>query len=244
MLVSRIYEHFVLRVVPFTFSPDIMFFLVEFQSYLDLCSNMLIEKILLGITLSAPIGPVSLEMIKRGLNKGFLAAFVVRLGGAMGNTLCLLAAYFGLSMFINSDVKMAIGCLIGSLVLFYLGIKSLLDKRIHQLNVNKDELFSVRNGLMTGFILSLANPIALVFWLSIFAATLDHNNPTHSLEGLFHNFAIILGVLLWGLCLSAFLELGKRFFNHKLINIITMAAGLMLIGFGLKYGYKGIMLLN
>ncbi len=204
---------------------------------------MFIEKILLGITLSAPIGPVSLEMIKRGLNKGFLAAFVVRLGGAMGNTLCLLAAYFGLSMFINSDFKMAIGSLIGALVLFYLGFKSLLDKRIHKLNDHQEENYSVGNGLITGFVLSLANPIAFVFWLSIFAATLDHKS-TQSLEGLFHNFAIILGVLLWGLCLSGILEVGKRFFNHKLIKFITIAAGIMLIGFGLKYGYKGIVLLN
>ncbi|HRE31789.1 MAG TPA: hypothetical protein PLD88_07445, partial [Candidatus Berkiella sp.] len=51
---------------------------------------------------------------------------------------------------------------------------------------------------------------------------------------------IIAGVLTWGICLSGILELGKRFFNQKLIHTITMIAGLMLIFFGLKYGYKAI----
>jgi len=34
-----------------------------------------IEKIILGVILAAPLGPVTVEMIKRGLNRGFWAAF-------------------------------------------------------------------------------------------------------------------------------------------------------------------------
>ncbi|MBI2790648.1 MAG: LysE family transporter [Gammaproteobacteria bacterium] len=205
---------------------------------------MFFEKILLGITLAAPIGPVSLEMIKRGLNIGFLGAFVVRLGGSVGNSLCLVAAYFGLGLFMNSDLRMGICSIIGAFVLMYLGFKSLLDKRKHELKVDKNVAAGVMNGLLTGFILSITSPIGIVFWLSIFAATLDLTVKTQSWVGLSENFTIILGVLIWGLFLSGLLELGKRFFNHKLINLITTIAGLMLIGFGIKYAYKGIVLLG
>lgn len=205
---------------------------------------MFFEKILLGITLAAPIGPVSLEMIKRGLNKGFLGAFVVRLGGSLGNTLCLIAAYFGLGLLMDSDFKMGVCSLVGSFVLMYLGIKSLLDKRQHQLTVEKEHSSGIVNGLLTGFILSITSPIGIVFWLSIFAATLDHTTQTQTWIGLVEHAAIILGVLIWGLFLSGLLELGKRYFNHKLINVITILAGLMLIGFGVKYAYKGMVLLS
>jgi threonine/homoserine/homoserine lactone efflux protein len=204
---------------------------------------MFFEKILLGITLAAPIGPVSLEMIKRGLNKGFLSAFVVRLGGSVGNTLCLVAAYFGLGLIMNSDLRMGICSIIGAFVLMYLGFKSLLDRRKHELKADQNTSSGVANGLITGFILSITSPIGIVFWLSIFAATLDLSSQTQSWVGLLENFTIILGVLLWGLFLSGLLELGKRYFNHKLITVITTLAGLMLIGFGIKYAYKGIMLI-
>jgi len=206
---------------------------------------MLIEKVLLGITLSAPIGPVSLEMIKRGLNKGFLDAFIVRLGGAIGNTLCLIGAYFGLSLVLHSETTMAICCLAGSLVLIYLGMKSFLDKRRHQLTISQDPpSYTVLNGLATGFVLSIANPIGIIFWLSIFAATLDRTQGAQNWLGLLENFAVIGGVLLWWFFLSCMLEMGKRFFNHKFIKIITTLAGGLLIAFGIKYGYKAILLLT
>lgn len=200
---------------------------------------MFLEKILLGVTLAAPIGPVSLEMIKRGLRNGFLSAFIVRLGGAIGNMLCLVAAYFGLSL-LNSTNPLLVFCsLAGSLVLIYLGIKSFLDKRSHLLSLKLDiPRYGIGNGLLTGFILSIANPIGIIFWLGIFAATLEQSIDSKTWLGLFENFAIIAGVLTWGFCLSGILELGKRFFNQKLIHTIAMVAGLMLIFFGLKYGYK------
>lgn len=205
---------------------------------------MLMEKVILGITLAAPIGPVSLEMIKRGLNKGFLSAFVIRLGGVFGNTLCLIAAYYGLGLIMNSNATMAICSLGGSLVLLYLGIKSLLDKRIHHFSASQENSSDgTLNGLVTGFILSISSPIGIVFWLSIFAASLDQTQSAHWL-GLMQNFTIIAGVLIWGLFLSGLLEMGKRFFNQKLINMITTIAGLMLIGFGLKYAYKAYLLFS
>ncbi|MGE3320421.1 MAG: LysE family transporter [Candidatus Berkiella sp.] len=201
---------------------------------------MTLEKIVLGVTLAAPIGPVSLEMIKRGLRNGFLGAFIVRLGGAVGNTLCLVTAYFGLALFTDSGPTLALCSLAGSFVLIYLGLKSFLDKRSHLLSLKMDiPRYSLGNGLLTGFILSIANPIAVIFWLSIFAATLNHGHQSN-LVGLMENFAIVGGVILWGGFLSGLLELGKRFFNQKLIQIITMAAGVMLIYFGLKYGYKAV----
>jgi L-lysine exporter family protein LysE/ArgO len=206
---------------------------------------MLLEKLLLGVTLAAPIGPVSIEMIKRGLSKGFLSAFVVRLGGAMGNSLCLIAAYFGASLFMNSDTKMGLCSLIGALVLGYLGIKSILDKRAHQYNASasttndsNNSEYGLSSGLLTGFILSIVNPIGIVFWLSIFAASVDQSGETKAWVGLAQNFVVIAGVLTWGVMLSGLLEIGKRFFNPKWIKMINLAAGVMLIYFALKYTYK------
>lgn len=204
---------------------------------------MILEKIILGITLAAPIGPVSLEMIKRGLKKGFWGAFVVRLGGSIGNSLCLIASYFGLAFLLDSDMKVAVCGMLGSLVLIYMGAKSLLDKRIHQFHENIDKSLSIFNGLATGFILSIANPIGILFWIGIFAASLDRTTHVSSMTGLLQNFTIILGVLIWGAFLSGLLEVGRRFINNKLIQFITTIAGIMLIYFGLKYAYKAYLLI-
>ncbi len=206
----------------------------------------MIEKLLLGVALSAPIGPVSLEMIKRGLEKGFFSAFVVRLGGAVGNTLCLIAACFGLRLLMHSPTSTTLCTLCGSSILIYLGAKSLLKKKIADLphQSSSTPTYNVSNGLITGFVLSLANPVAMVFWLGIFAASanLDASHQG-SWIGLIENLPIIAGVLLWGAFLSLLLEIGNRFFNRRIILFITRVAGIMLIYFGIKYGYKAYGLL-
>ncbi|MGE4349089.1 MAG: LysE family translocator [Candidatus Berkiella sp.] len=200
---------------------------------------MLLEKIILGVTLAAPIGPVSLEMIRRGLNHGFLSAFIVRVGGAFGNTLCLIMATFGLSLLTQSPVIMNICALLGAIVLIYLGIKSLLKTKSIDVNFSeKSATHSYLSGLMTGFVVSIANPIGIMFWISIFAASYQPDAYTSHAMSLFQNSAIIVGVLLWGVLLSGLLEVGKRFFSNRFIKLITFGAGLMLVYFGLKYGIR------
>lgn len=198
------------------------------------------EKIALGVTLSAPIGPVSLEMIKRGLDRGFWQAFIVRLGGAVGNTLCLIAAYFGLGIIMKSPTLTTTCSLLGSFVLIYLGAKSFMGPVKKLLPHEEGSRYGLLNGLLTGFVLALLNPVSVVFWVGIYAATVNHTQGAPTWLGLFENLSIILGVLLWGFFLSCLLEMGKRFFNEKFIMLITRLAGLLLIGFGLKYGYKAI----
>jgi len=204
--------------------------------------DMILEKILLGILLSAPIGPVSLEMIKRGLNGGFLRAFIIRVGGAVGNILCLIAAYFGLGFVSEAPQVLNFCGLLGSMVLIYMGIKAITNQKRHSLiTAAAQDNSTILNGLVTGFILSIVNPIGIMFWLSIFAASMSVENISHSSWlGFLESTAIILGVLLWGAFLSLFLELGKRYFTDKMIYRVTLCAGILLIGFGFKYGLYAV----
>ncbi|OQO98502.1 lysine transporter LysE, partial [Geobacillus sp. 44C] len=43
--------------------------------------NSFLSSILLGLSLSIPIGPINIEMIKRGIKFGFFHSWVVGLGG-------------------------------------------------------------------------------------------------------------------------------------------------------------------
>ncbi len=41
----------------------------------------IIQQIVLGISLAAPVGPINIEMLKRGIERGFWHAWVVGIGG-------------------------------------------------------------------------------------------------------------------------------------------------------------------
>ena len=193
-------------------------------------------KIMLGVTLAAPIGPVSVEMIKRGLKSGFWSAFSVRLGGAIGNTLCLVATYVGLSQVMGRPLVMNVLGLLGSLLLIYMGISTLVRHAvIVDLSANNNNV-PHHNGLLWGFYLSVISPVTLVFWPSIFAASMNAEGSI-SIEGFLLNLFVIAGVLIWGAVLSLTLAFGNRILNKTTINILTKIAALLMIFYGLKYAF-------
>lgn len=202
---------------------------------------MILEKIILGVSLAAPIGPVSAEMIKRGLKDGFWAAFNIRLGGAIGNSVCLIAAFFGLSALAQYKVAFNIVGVVGALLLLYMGVMTIkkVFKTMTLDSQDSEEFLS--NSLVLGFVLAIANPIAIAFWLGIGAAGLNSSNSQGAIElaSFVQNFLIIAGVLLWGLALSLSLEFGRRIVTPRLLNTVTFISGTILLYFGCKYGFNG-----
>jgi L-lysine exporter family protein LysE/ArgO len=200
---------------------------------LDTKLLLLLNKVVLGITLAAPIGPVSLEMIRRGLRHGFLAAFSVRLGGALGNTLCLVGAYYGLSQVACLPILIQVLGFLGAGLLIYMGY-STIRKDLSHLAEDISSQENPKNGILWGLYLSIANPYALFFWPGLFAAEMQECIiPTFF--GLMENMLIVAGVLLWGGGLSLILAFGKKILNLKTITLISKLSGFIMIGFGLRY---------
>ena len=82
----------------------------------------LVQNILLGLSLAAPIGPVNLEIIKCGLNSGFKQAFLTGFGAMCADTTYLILIFFGLTSFLNfAFMKIFLG-IAGSIILVYLGV--------------------------------------------------------------------------------------------------------------------------
>ena len=198
---------------------------------MELDLPMMLDKLLLGFTLAAPIGPVSIEMIKRGLRHGFLSAFSVRLGGSLGNLICLLVAYYGIShLLAYPQLLNALG-VIGACLLIYMGWKT-LKKGMSALDLDGE--VDVQNGVRWGLYLAVVNPVAFVFWPGIFAATLD---PSHTStgSGLFQNLIIIIGVILWGAGLSLVLAFGHAKLSKNIILRVSQGSAIFMFYFGLKY---------
>lgn len=195
----------------------------------------ILSKIFLGITLAAPIGPVSVEMIQRGLKKGFLSAFVVRLGASIGNFLCLLLSYYGFLQ-LNKNYFVINGLsILGSLLLIHKGYLYIISK-IESIKLENSETLS--NGILTGFYLSIANPIAFIFWAGIMA-----NSSNTIGDGIALNSIIILGVIIWGIIFSLILSVGKIYITAKTLLRINKIAGIIMLYYGIIFLFKGVVTL-
>jgi threonine/homoserine/homoserine lactone efflux protein len=204
----------------------------------------LLQNILLGLTLAAPIGPVNLEIIKRGLNSGFKQAFLMGTGAMCADTTYLILIFFGLTSFLNfSFMKIFLG-IAGSFILIYLGVLSVRDffsstDQHKELNNAPSSRRLFKSSFVTGYVLAISSPMTIVWWTGVFGALLAAQTQTQTnISAFFSCLSILLGCFLWVFFLSTTLHWGKKIINEKFTRLISFFAGLFLILFGLYFLYR------
>jgi threonine/homoserine/homoserine lactone efflux protein len=204
----------------------------------------LLQNILLGLTLAAPIGPVNLEIIKRGLNSGFKQAFLTGAGAMCADTTYLVLIFFGLTSFLNiAFMKIFLG-VAGSFILIYLGLISAKDFFRKTAIVENQPRRIFKSPFVTGYVLAISSPMTIVWWTGVFGALLASQTSTQtSLSAFFSCLSILLGCFLWVFFLAAALHWGKKIINEKMAGFTALAAGIFLVLFGIYFLYRTIRLM-
>lgn len=194
--------------------------------------NILLQGLLLGFSIAAPVGPIGVLCIRRTLQFGRWSGLFSGLGAAVADTFYAVIAAFGLTLI--SDFLVA-GQFwlrtLGGLFLLYLGWKTFNSKSVftvreaHHTTLNKD--------FLSTFLLTFANPMTILFFLAVFASlelsTLQGNYTKASLlvSGVF------LGSSAWWLLLSEGIILFRKKITEKAMRWINRVAGLIIAGFGI-----------
>jgi len=201
----------------------------------------LVQNILLGLSLAAPIGPVNLEIIKRGLNSGFKQAFLTGAGAMCADTTYLILIFFGLTSFFNfSFMKIFLG-IAGSIILIYLGVMSAKEffRKVDATENKPHRLF--KTSFVTGYVLAISSPMTIVWWTGVFGALLAaQTNTQTTISAFFSCLSILLGCFIWVFSLAAALHWGKKIINEKITRFISFFAGLFLILFGIYFLYRAV----
>jgi threonine/homoserine/homoserine lactone efflux protein len=203
-----------------------------------------VQNILLGLSLAAPIGPVNLEIIKRGLNSGFKQAFLTGAGAMCSDTTYLILIFFGLTSFLNfAFMKIFLG-IAGGIILIYLGAASAKDF-FRKANATENKPYRLfKASFVTGYVLAISSPMTIVWWTGVFGALLAAQTHTQTnISAFFSCLSILLGCFLWVTSLSIALHWGKKIINEKFTRLISLFAGLFLIAFGMYFLYRAISLI-
>lgn len=198
-----------------------------------------ITSIILGLSVAAPIGPINIEIIRRGLTSGPLAAFALGCGAVSAD-----CTYFGLSLlasrqaaeFVKSPGKVATVLFVGGGVLIWLGYGAIRAKS--KINANTDEkknYGSAIKGYFTGLAMTLANPMTIGLWLSIAASFTAASEEVTRAMNLVRLGGVGSGALSWVLFITSLLALSRRYITPKLLHWINVISGLIVVGFGLKF---------
>lgn len=215
----------------------------DLKSDLHLEKYTLLQNILLGLSLAAPIGPVNLEIIKRGLKSGFTQAFLTGAGAMSADATYLTLIFFGLISFLNLPLMKIFLGVAGSIILVYLGATSIKEYCGKSLTNKKQPHRLFKNSYTAGYVLAFFSPMTIVWWTGVFGALLaGQATPTTSMNAFLSCLSILLGCFLWVIFLSAALHWGKKIIAEKVIRFISLIAGIFLVGFGFYFLCRAIFL--
>lgn len=200
--------------------------------------NIWINHFLLGLSLAAPIGPINAAQMDRGIRGGFLHAWLVGLGAMAADGVFMLLVYFGVIHFLSIPFMKTFLLLFGFFILTYIGIESLINsgKIGNEMRSSKE---SLAKSFSAGFIMSISNPLSILFWVGIYGSVLaDMIAKYNAKEVLLYSSAIMAGILLWDVLMALVASMFRKFLTGRLLAAISIISGLSLIGFGLYFGFE------
>lgn len=194
---------------------------------------MILRGLVIGVVVSAPMGPVGIYCIQRTLDKGRLSGFYTGVGAAISDLVYCLLTGFGLSFiedFINnhrSPIQ-----LIGSVVLIFFGIWLIRKRPDGSIAADADHGAPSREGdILKGFALTFSNPLILFLIIGLFAQfnfVIEDIKFYHYILGF---VGIIAGALGWWWLVTHFVDKLRGHFTQRTMKLINMVIGSVILIF-------------
>ncbi|MGV8963995.1 MAG: LysE family translocator [Candidatus Saccharimonadaceae bacterium] len=207
--------------------------------------EIIYKGIIIGIIVSAPMGPIGILCVQRTLNRGRLHGLATGLGAMVSDLIYASITLIGMG-FVDDMLKsnelliQFIGSII--IILFGIGIFYTNPVKILQPSSGTPETRYYQD-FATAFFLTLSNLAIVFLFISLFARF--HYSP---LDKNWLTFAISMvsiggGALIWWFFITTYVSKLKRYFNRQSLKFFNRIVGIVLIVLGVL-GMVGAALLN
>lgn len=197
---------------------------------------------LIGILVSAPMGPIGMLVIQRTLNKGRWPAFFTGLGAALSDLFYSLLT--GLSLSFVTDFITANHVLlqiIGSVVFIAYGIYLFNSNPTRTLKTQIISANSWWKDFATGFLLTVSNPLIVFFIITLFAR-FNYLVPEFEAYHYVAGYACIFGgAVLWWFGVTYTVNKVRNHFNVRSLWIINRVLAVIMFLIAAYGIFSGVM---
>ncbi|MNE30029.1 leucine export protein LeuE [compost metagenome] len=205
-----------------------------------------IQYIIIGMSIAAPIGPISLICIRYALSGGTRSGVSSGLGVALADAIYASIAVIGLSslssLLIQYEVLLHF---LGGLFIAYLGFTTISKMlRFHTANTgveikqrHSDEPEQhCWKAFISTFLLTLTNPMTIMAFAALLGGSGILTNTHNAHQALQFVAGIFLGSALWWIVLSIGVSYFRKYLlSFKAIRIINVSSSALLIVIGGYY---------
>jgi threonine/homoserine/homoserine lactone efflux protein len=188
-----------------------------------------ISNFLLGVALTLPLGPVNLEVIRRGLRQGLWKALESATGALTAELIYFSLVYFGLARFAtHPTISIGLGVM-GVFLLLYFGYLNYKDY-VYSALVGKEQEESgiYRSAYVSGFLITFVNPLNVFLWIGIIGGFFAQN------ASLFISSGVLVGIILSLYSIAIMSKIASKLLKGGLLKYISLLAGYFLCYYGMQ----------
>ena len=191
------------------------------------------EGLLFGMSLQLSIGPVCLTVLQLAMTEGYKKALLMVLGVTFVDALYIVAACLGMARLLEIEQLRNSLVLLGGGLLLYFGLTYLRSA-----GQTSHHRFVSGNPFWYGVVLTLTNPLTILFWAGIFGALLAsshlNNVPIDSLSlfalGCVFSTVLFLSMIVFvGKTLSFLFRPAIQKMFHFLLGFVFLLFGLRMV---------------
>ena len=194
----------------------------------------------IALSFSAPPGPVAMETIRRGLRGGFGAALQVQLGSVVGDVAWCVLAVVGLAPLVQIAWVRVVLTVAGVGVLLYLGATGIREAMASQPSKTAAGPVAGRHGAFgSGLAISMANPMAVGYWLSVGGALVAAGVAGSTLpQTAAFMSGFIGGTIAWCFIMALAVRWSSVVLTPRVFRWVTLGCSAALLVFGMSLAVR------
>lgn len=195
--------------------------------------GLFLQGLLIGFSISVPVGPVGVLVIRRTLAEGFAAGLISGVGCATG--MALYGSVIGFGLTTISDLLLRFQrpfAVVGGLFLVYLGY--IIVRAAPPDPDSPLQRKSLLGAYASTFALTIVNPAVILYFLAIFTGSDLIDRDRDYAAALVLVLGVFFGALGWWLGLSGAVSLLRARLNDRILRWANILSGLAIAAFGVK----------
>lgn len=186
--------------------------------------------LVIGILVSAPMGPIGMLCIQRTLSKGRWHGFITGLGAMVSDIVYAILTSLGMGVVVNfveaNQAPLQLG---GSLVLAVFGYYIYQSNPVRNLRKQKERRLSFTQDFITAFLLTFSNVLIVLLYIGLFAR-FGFILPDHSIGMIVGGVGCIgIGAVCWWLFITYIVSKLRKWFNVRGIWLMNRIVGSIII---------------
>ena len=198
--------------------------------------EFILKGIIIGICVSAPVGPIGILCIQRTLTKGKKVGIITGLGATFSDLFYAMIAGFSLGFVSDFITKYQFWIqIVGSLIIMLFGFYIFKSNPVRSLSSiqKQGSSGSYFADFVTSFALCITNPMILFIFIGLFARMGFFTSDEPLYQSIVGLFSILLGAFLWWLTLNSLVDRFRKKINVRGLGFISKITGFVICAIGL-----------